>query len=94
MTLKDIRALPEWLPSLAFHICYDQGLCRGMDGDAIVFIAKSASFSDAWLSDTARPVRKLCTAGGVWYVLWTDAPDISGPVMISQIPGVYWRYII
>ena len=49
---------------------------------------------DIWLSDTSHAVRKLCTAGGSWYVLWTEAPDISEPVMISQIPDVYWRYII
>lgn len=86
--------MPEWLPRLAFHIRYDQEFCRVMDGDAVAFTAKWASFTEAWLSDTARPVRKLCTAEGPWYVLWTEAPDISEPVMISQIPDVYWRYII
>ena len=65
-----------------------------MDGEAVAFTAKWAPFGEVWLSDTAHPVRKLCTAGGSWYVLWTEAPDISGPVMISQIPDVYWRYII
>ena len=65
-----------------------------MDGDSVAFTAKWASFTEAWISDTARPVRKFCTAGRPWYVLWTKAPDISEPVMISQIPDVYWRYII
>lgn len=65
-----------------------------MDGDTVAFTAKWVPFCEAWLSDTARPVRKLCTAGGGWYVLWTEAPDISEPVMISPIPGVYHRYII
>ena len=65
-----------------------------MDGDSVAFTAKWKSLCEAWLSDTAHPVRKLCTAGGSWYVLWTEAPDISKPVMISQIPEVYWRYII
>lgn len=94
MTCKDIRALPEWLPRLAFHISSDQGVCQVMDGPAVAFTAKRAPFCEAWLSDTARPVRKLCDALGTWYVLWTEAPDISEPVMISQIPDVYWRYII
>ena len=86
--------MPEWLPRLAFHIGYDQEFCRVMDGDSVAFTAKWASFTEAWLSDTAHPVRKLCDAFGHWYVLWTEAPDISEPVMISHIPDVYWRYII
>lgn len=94
MTCKDIRALPEWLPRLAFHIRCDQEVCRVMDGDAVAFIANWVPFREAWLSETAHPVRKLCDTNGLWYVLWTEAPDISEPVMISQIPGVYWRYII
>ena len=94
MTLKDIRAVPEWLPRLAFHVHCDKAVCQVLDGDTVAFTAEWAPFCEAWLSDTARPVRKLCTAGGGWYVLWTEAPDISGPVMISQIPEVYWRYII
>lgn len=95
MTCKDIRAVPEWLPRLAFHVhYYDQGVYQVMDGDMVAFTANLAPFSEAWLSDTASPVRKLCTAGGSWHVLWTEAPDISKPVMISQIPEVYWRYII
>lgn len=94
MTCTDIRALPEWLPRLAFHISCDQKVCRVMDGDAVAFTAKWAPFCEAWLSDTAHPVRKLCDALGTWYVLWTESPDISGPVMISKIPDVYWRYII
>lgn len=93
MTLKDIRALPEWLPRLAFHVHCEQDVYQVMDGDAVAFTAKWAPFGEAWLSDTARPVRKLCTAGG-WYVLWIEFPDTSGPVMISPVPGVYWRYII
>lgn len=95
MTCKDIRAVPEWFPRLAFRIhYYDQGVYQVMDGDVVAFVAKLAPFREAWLSDTARPVRKLCTADGGWYVLWTESPDTSGPVMISLIPGACWRYII
>lgn len=65
-----------------------------MDGDTVTSVAKWAPFCEAWRSDAAHPVRKLCTAVGTWHVLWTEAPDVSQPVMISQIPDVYWRYII
>ena len=71
-----------------------QVMCQVMDGEAVAFTAKRVPFFEAWISDTARPVRKLCDAVGHWYVLWTEAPDISEPVMISQIPVVYCRYII
>lgn len=65
-----------------------------MDGEAVAFTAEWAPFGEAWLSHTAHPVRKLRTASGSWYVLWTESPDIAEPVKISQIPDVYWRYII
>ena len=86
--------MPEWLPRLSFRVHPDKDVYQLIDGDAVAFTAEWAPFCEAWLSDTSHPVRKLCTAGGVWYVLWTDAPDISEPVKISPIPSVYWRYII
>lgn len=94
MTCADIRAIPEWLPRLAFHVHADRALYQVMDGDAVAFTAEWAPFCEAWLSETAQPVRKLRTASGSWYVLWIEAPDAAEPVKLSQIPDVYWRYII
>lgn len=96
MTCTDIRIVPQWLPRLAFRfeLLPDRMMSRILDGDKIAFEAAFAPWSDIYDFPSAKPLRKLCTASGVWCVLWITRPDHEKPVYISPVPDIYYRHII